>query len=101
MPTYDYKCSECGVTFEETHGVDHRVESCPECGGKVRRIFHPVGIIFKGSGFYKTDSRASSDNGGQKSATEKKGKKSEKPKTDSPKDKGDPPRSKESTGSSS
>ncbi len=66
MPTYDYKCIECDDVFEETHGVDETVESCPRCGGRVRRLFRPVGIIFKGSGFYKTDSRSASDNGGKK-----------------------------------
>jgi putative FmdB family regulatory protein len=68
MPTYEYKCSACGHTFEEMHGIDDRVDRCPSCGGVVRRLFHPVGIIFKGSGFYKTDSRGSSDNGGKKTS---------------------------------
>lgn len=72
MPTYEYKCGECDNTFEEMHGVDERVQSCPECGGKVRRLFHPVGIIFKGSGFYSTDSRRSSDNGGDGTSPKKK-----------------------------
>ena len=65
MPTYDYKCIECDDVFEVTHGMNDTVESCPRCGGRVRRLFRPVGIIFKGSGFYKTDSRAASDNGGK------------------------------------
>lgn len=65
MPTYDYKCIECDDVFEVTHGMNDTVESCPRCGGMVRRLFRPVGIIFKGSGFYKTDSRAASDNGGK------------------------------------
>ncbi|MDY6796731.1 MAG: FmdB family zinc ribbon protein [Actinomycetota bacterium] len=68
MPTYEYKCNKCGHIFEEVHGFDDNVESCPECGGEVRRVFHPVGIIFKGSGFYSTDSRRSSGDGGRKSA---------------------------------
>ena len=63
MPTYEYKCDNCGHSFEEFHSVNDNVESCPECGEKVRRVFHPVGIIFKGSGFYKTDTRNASDNG--------------------------------------
>ena len=66
MPTYDYRCAECSDVFEVVHAVDEQVESCPRCGGRVRRVFHPVGIIFKGSGFYKTDSRKASDNGGKK-----------------------------------
>lgn len=68
MPTYDYRCAECNDVFEVVHAVDEELESCPKCGGRVRRVFHPVGIIFKGSGFYKTDSRKVSDNGGDKSS---------------------------------
>lgn len=71
MPTYEYKCIECSDVFEEIHGMNETVESCPKCGGRVRRLFHPVGIIFKGSGFYKTDSRSASDNGGDKFSPEK------------------------------
>jgi len=71
MPTYDYKCTDCNNEFETTHGIDDTVESCPDCGGKVRRLFHPVGIIFKGSGFYKTDTRSASDNGGSRRGPEK------------------------------
>ena len=71
MPTYDYKCPDCSHVFEAMHGVDDNIEDCPECGGRVRRLFHPVGIIFKGSGFYKTDNRSASGNGGGKSSTEK------------------------------
>ena len=78
MPTYEYKCTECSDVFETTHGIDDTVERCPECGGKVRRVFHPVGIIFKGSGFYKTDSRSASDNGGGVPSREKKDKEPEK-----------------------
>lgn len=71
MPTYDYRCTDCDKEFEMTHGVDDTVESCPDCGGKVRRVFHPVGIIFKGSGFYKTDTRSASDNGDGQPSPEK------------------------------
>jgi len=71
MPKYDYKCTDCSDVFETTHGVNDTVHSCPKCGGKVRRLFHPIGIIFKGSGFYKTDNRSASDNGGGKSKPEK------------------------------
>src|SRR4030042_639626 len=78
MPTYEYKCSGCGHTFEERHSIDDRVEHCPKCGEGVRRLFHPVGIIFKGSGFYKTDNRGSSDNGGSKKSPAKTEEKPEK-----------------------
>ncbi|MBC7252923.1 MAG: hypothetical protein H5T72_03005 [Actinobacteria bacterium] len=72
MPTYEYKCLDCSDVFETVHGVNESVDNCPRCGGKVRRLFHPVGIIFKGSGFYKTDSRAS-DNGKGKAGAGKTG----------------------------
>jgi putative FmdB family regulatory protein len=71
MPTYDYRCEECGNEFEALHGVHESVDKCPRCGGGVRRLFRPVGIIFKGSGFYKTDSRSAPDNGDSKSSPEK------------------------------
>ena len=57
MPTYDYKCLECPHTFEEFHAMNApAVESCPECGGKVKKLIGAgSGLIFKGSGFYITD----------------------------------------------
>lgn len=61
MPTYDYQCRSCGHTIEVIHGMlEDGPTSCERCGGQLRRILHPAGIIFKGSGFYKTDSRSSS-----------------------------------------
>jgi putative FmdB family regulatory protein len=57
LPRYDYKCKKCDHSFEVTHGINDTVEKCEECGGEVRRVFHPVGIVFKGSGFYATDSK--------------------------------------------
>ena len=61
MPLYEYQCEDCGVRFERRqHITDEAIEVCPECGGKVHRLIHPVGIIFKGSGFYVTDNRAKS-----------------------------------------
>ena len=61
MPLYEYRCEDCGVRFERRQHInDDPVEVCPECGGKVHRMIHPVGIIFKGSGFYVTDNRAKS-----------------------------------------
>ena len=71
MPTYEYKCDNCDHSFEEFHSVHDNVEKCPECGEKVRRVFHPVGIIFKGSGFYKTDTRNASDNGHKRPSSSK------------------------------
>ncbi len=61
MPTYDYQCRSCGNTIEVIHPMaEEGPSTCEVCGGPLRRIFHPAGIIFKGSGFYKTDSRSSS-----------------------------------------
>ena len=58
MPTYVYKCRDCGHRFEQTHGFhDDPVQICPECGGQVQRVIGNVGVTFKGSGFYRTDSR--------------------------------------------
>ena len=58
MPTYHYRCSECGHAFDffQKFAEDPLTE-CPECGGPIRRIPQPVGIVFKGSGWYVTDSR--------------------------------------------
>lgn len=59
MPTYEYKCEECGILFERfQHFSEDPVTVCPECNGPVHRVICPVGIIFKGSGFYVTDSRS-------------------------------------------
>jgi len=59
MPLYEYQCQGCGVRFERMQHVnDEPVKICPECGSPVRRLIHPVGIVFKGSGFYVTDNRA-------------------------------------------
>lgn len=61
MPLYEYECQACGVRFERRQHInDKPVKICPECGGEVHRLIHPVGIIFKGSGFYVTDNRAKS-----------------------------------------
>jgi putative FmdB family regulatory protein len=58
MPLYEYECAECGVRFERRqHFSDKPLAVCPECGGDVHRLIGPVGIVFKGSGFYATDSR--------------------------------------------
>ena len=61
MPLYEYQCKACGIRFERRqHITDDPIEVCPECGGEVYRLIHPVGIIFKGKGFYVTDNRARS-----------------------------------------
>lgn len=61
MPTYDYRCKECGHQFEIHQSfADDALTTCPECQGALKKIFSAVGISFKGSGFYKTDSRSGS-----------------------------------------
>jgi len=63
MPTYQYACttSGCGNEFELVQSfTDPAASECPVCGGPVRKVFSAVGVVFKGSGFYRTDSRASS-----------------------------------------
>lgn len=62
MPIYTYRCESCGVQFEEhQHFSDPTLKVCPECGEEsLRKLFLPVGIVFKGSGFYATDHRSSS-----------------------------------------
>jgi putative FmdB family regulatory protein len=59
MPLYEYECRQCGGRFERRQSVhDEPVSECPDCGSAVRRVLFPVGIIFKGSGWYVTDSRS-------------------------------------------
>ncbi|WP_308220355.1 FmdB family zinc ribbon protein [Pimelobacter simplex] len=60
MPTYQYQCTECGHAFEQVQSFsDDALTTCPECTGRLRKLFSSVGVVFKGSGFYKTDSRSS------------------------------------------
>ena len=64
MPTYEYACTECGESLEAVQKFsDDPLTVCPACGGRLRKLFSPVGIVFKGSGFYRTDSRSSPVNG--------------------------------------
>jgi putative FmdB family regulatory protein len=61
VPTYQYACTECGHAFEQVQSFsDDALTECPECRGRLRKLFNAVGVVFKGSGFYRTDSRASS-----------------------------------------
>ena len=56
MPTYDYRCRDCGHEFEAVQAFsDDALTECPECGGSLRKVFGNIGVTFKGSGFYKTD----------------------------------------------
>lgn len=60
MPTYQYRCTECGNDLEVVQKfTDDALTTCPECQGDLRKVFSAVGVVFKGSGFYATDSRKS------------------------------------------
>jgi len=74
MPTYEYACRSCGHHLEVSQSFsDEPLATCPNCGGPLRKVFGAIGIVLKGSGFYRTDSRAAS-NGGRGKDTEKKDK---------------------------
>lgn len=61
MPVYEYACTACGERTEARQSFDDPpLEECPVCGGQLRKLFSPVGIVFKGSGFYATDAKKSS-----------------------------------------
>ncbi|HEU5241810.1 MAG TPA: FmdB family zinc ribbon protein, partial [Ornithinibacter sp.] len=61
MPTYAYACTECDHRFEAVQSFsDDSLTVCPECEGRLRKVFNAVGIVFKGGGFYRTDSRSGS-----------------------------------------
>ena len=79
MPTYQYACTECGHRFEQVQAFsDASLTVCPNCGGKLRKVYGSVGVVFKGSGFYRTDSRSgavpavSSDKSDSSSSSESK-----------------------------
>ncbi len=58
MPMYEYECENCGTRFDRIQSInDEPVRQCPECAGAVHKVFHAAGLIFKGSGWYITDSR--------------------------------------------
>lgn len=75
MPTYQYACTACGHQLEAVQSfADEALTECPACEGRLRKLFSGVGVVFKGSGFYRTDSRASAS-----SASESKPKADSKP----------------------
>ena len=72
MPTYAYSCTDCDHQFEVRQSfTDDALTDCPECAGRLRKLFNAVGVVFKGSGFYRTDSRSGGkkDSGSSSSAS--------------------------------
>ncbi len=95
MPTYQYACTECGGQLEAVQKfTDDPLTVHEDCGGRLRKVFSPVGIVFKGSGFYKTDSRSngssgSSSNGNGSASSSSDSSKSDSSKPDSSKSGGE------------
>jgi putative FmdB family regulatory protein len=83
LPTYSYKCTECGTAFDIQQAfTDDSLTVCPNCGGKLRKLFSAVGVSFNGSGFYRNDSRAgdtASNGGGSSKPSESKSSESTSP----------------------
>lgn len=70
MPVYAYACKDCGHAFDIRQSFsDDALTVCPECGGRLRKKFNSVGVVFKGSGFYRNDSRSDSSSSGSSSGT--------------------------------
>ena len=70
MPTYSYACTECDNKFDAVQAfTDDALTTCPKCSGRLRKLFNSVGVVFKGSGFYRTDSRDSSKSSTNSGAT--------------------------------
>ncbi len=84
MPIYEYECANCGSVVDIKHGFKETTEDvCRACGGALKRLFRPAGIVFKGSGFYVTDSRKSSE--GKSDSSKSDTSKSDAAKSDAPK----------------
>jgi putative FmdB family regulatory protein len=74
MPTYEYACTACGERLEAKQSFDDApLVECPTCGGKLRRLYSPVGIVFKGTGFYATDGKRSPSKRADKKTESSKG----------------------------
>ncbi|AQT81512.1 FmdB family transcriptional regulator [Mycolicibacterium litorale] len=70
MPTYSYACTECDNRFDAVQAFsDDALTTCPQCSGRLRKLFNSVGVVFKGSGFYRTDSRDSAKSSGKSDST--------------------------------
>lgn len=95
MPTYQYQCTECGEPLEVQQSFSEpSLTECPSCSGRLRKVYNAVGVVFKGSGFYRNDSRgsdpsgSSTDTSGEKSSSDKAGSDSGKSDTGSTGDSG-------------
>jgi putative FmdB family regulatory protein len=100
VPTYQYSCTECGSALEAQQSFsDDPLTVCPECGGQLRKVFSAVGVVFKGSGFYRNDSRAGK-NGDSASTSSSDSDKSTSSTSSSESGKGDSSSSSKSSGSS-
>jgi putative FmdB family regulatory protein len=89
VPTYQYACRECGHAFEQFQSFsDDALSECPECSGRLRKLFNAVGVVFKGSGFYRTDSRSpeKTESGTKKESADSGSTKSETPTASKPKE---------------
>ena len=85
MPTYQYACTACEERLEAVQKFsDDPLTECPVCGGRLRKLFSSVGIVFKGSGFYRTDSRSSGVNGTKDKGKQENGSDGSAAKSDSP-----------------
>ena len=104
MPTYAYACTACGHAFDAVQKfTDAALTECPECGGRLRKVYTSIGVTFKGSGFYRNDSRAATNGESAKSsdAAEKSSEKSTDKSTDKASDKSVEKGSEKSPGTSS
>ena len=74
MPTYSYACTECGNRFDEVQSFsDDALTTCPKCSGRLRKLFGNVGVVFKGSGFYRNDSREAAKSSSSSSSSSSNG----------------------------
>ncbi|WP_036964637.1 FmdB family zinc ribbon protein [Promicromonospora kroppenstedtii] len=102
MPTYAYRCADCGHAFDiHQEFTDESLTVCPECQGKLRKVFSSVGVTFKGSGFYRTDSRSTSTSSTVKAATSESSSSSSSSSSDSGSSSSSSSSSKSSSGSAS
>jgi len=102
MPTYEYACKACGEHLEVVQSFkDNALTECPACGGPLRKVFGNIGVAFKGSGFYKTDSRSETGKGAHKAGEPKTAEAGAATKSEGSKSEGSKPEGSKSEGSKS